>query len=900
MDKPLPQTLPDGSLSEEREAFERWYADYRKVQSIILASMSNDMQKQYDRMDDVTSILQCMKEVYAIPDRNTRYVATKEFIRAKMTEGSSVQEHGVKMLSLVEKLEDLKAGLDNDTYVDVILQLLPPSYDPFIVNFNMNGLEKSINKLINMLVQYEATIKKSVPSVLIGEALTSEAKDKRAGRQKRKKGKAKVKTIVIAKDAKSASITLVGISKGKRRIGTQQDSRANDICAHYREKEHWKRDCPNLSSNQGMFVVEVNMITNSTSWVLNTSCGAHICNDLQVLQRSKKLNKDEVVLRLGDGEAVAVEAVGIINLVISDRVRLELKDGYFVPSFIKNIISIPLLDNVGFEFLINKNCFYLMKDGSSHMLGKLNNALYILQKSDWIMTAQNKRKLDNLENAQIWHARLGHISQDRMNRLVDSKSLKIDNLDNLPAYESCLKGKMTRKSFVGQNTLANGLFDLIHTDVCGLLNTQARGGFSYFITFIDDHSRYGYVYMMRVMRLRQRLGYYFYDPSEQKVLFSRNAVLLERGFPTYTQRDELLLKESSEEPQSNAGTSFTPTISTDNVPILRRSARVPQPPERFGFLGMNGQLDNDPKTYGEAMLDIDLRKWLESMKSQMDSMSSNQVWTLVDRPKGVRPVGCKWVYKRKIGADREVTTFKARLVAKGYTQRLGMDVTMAFLNGFIEEEIYTDQPDGFTVVGEEQKNDFGPCVYKKVSGSSVFVLVLYVDDILLIGNEIKMLGDTKAWLSTQFSMKDLGEASYILGIKIFRDRFKRILGMTQNSYVEKVLKTLEMKHSKRGFIPMRHRVKLSKKQSPKPDEELKRMLDTQYASVVGSIQYVAQCTRPDIAYALSVTSIYQTCVGEAHWTAANTILKYLKRTKDVFLVYSGGELILEGFSDASF
>ncbi|KAL0462480.1 UNVERIFIED_CONTAM: hypothetical protein Slati_0135600 [Sesamum latifolium] len=164
MDKPLPQTLPEGSSSDERETFERWQTDHRKVRSIILASMSNNIQKQYDRLDDVASILQRMKEVYGIPDRHTRYVATKEFFRSKMTEGFSVQEHGVKMLSLVEKLEDLKVGLNNNTYIDVILQSLPPSYDPFIVNFNINGLEKSINELINMLVQYEATTKKSAPS----------------------------------------------------------------------------------------------------------------------------------------------------------------------------------------------------------------------------------------------------------------------------------------------------------------------------------------------------------------------------------------------------------------------------------------------------------------------------------------------------------------------------------------------------------------------------------------------------------------------------------------------------------------------------------------------------------------------------------------------------------------
>ncbi|KAL0325232.1 UNVERIFIED_CONTAM: hypothetical protein Sradi_5092500 [Sesamum radiatum] len=95
-----------------------------------------------------------MKEVYAVPDRHIRYAEKKAFFRTKMTEGCQI--HGVKMLSLMEKLEDLKAGLNNDTYIDVIVQSLPPFYDPFIINYNMNGLEKSIHELMNMLVQYKA------------------------------------------------------------------------------------------------------------------------------------------------------------------------------------------------------------------------------------------------------------------------------------------------------------------------------------------------------------------------------------------------------------------------------------------------------------------------------------------------------------------------------------------------------------------------------------------------------------------------------------------------------------------------------------------------------------------------------------------------------------------------
>ncbi|KAL0292443.1 UNVERIFIED_CONTAM: Retrovirus-related Pol polyprotein from transposon TNT 1-94 [Sesamum angustifolium] len=99
---------------------------------------------------------------------------------------------------------------------------------------------------------------------------------------------------------------------------------------------------------------------------------------------------------------------------------------------------------------------------------------------------------------------------------------------------------------------------------------------------------------------------------------------------------------------------------------------------------------------------------------------------------------------------------------------------------------------------------------------------------------------------------------------------------------------------------MRHGIKLSKKQSSKTDEEHKKFLDISYCSAIRSIQYVIQCTRPDVAYALSVTSRYQACAGDAHWSTVKTILKYLRRTKDIFLIYGGGELILEGYSTASF
>ncbi|WJX72230.1 hypothetical protein P8452_56129 [Trifolium repens] len=199
------------------------------------------------------------------------------------------------------------------------------------------------------------------------------------------------------------------------------------------------------------------------------------------------------------------------------------------------------------------------------------------------------------------------------------------------------------------------------------------------------------------------------------------------------------------------------------------------------------------------------------------------------------------------------------------------------------------------------KNEDEPCVYKKVSGSMIVFLVLYVDDILIIGNDVPTLQQVKTWLGKCFSMKDLGEAAYILGIRIYRDRSRKLLGLSQSTYIDKVLRRFSMHDSKKGFIPMQHGICLSKTQSPSSKDERERMNEIPYASAIGSIMYAMLCTRSDVSYALSTTSRYQSDRGEAHWIAVKNILKYLRRTKETFLVYGGEEeLAVVGYTNASF
>ena len=134
------------------------------------------------------------------------------------------------------------------------------------------------------------------------------------------------------------------------------------------------------------------------------------------------------------------------------------------------------------------------------------------------------------------------------------------------------------------------------------------------------------------------------------------------------------------------------------------------------------------------------------------------------------------------------------------------------------------------------------CISKKVSGSSVAFLILYVNDILLIGNDIKFMDSVKGYLNKNFSRKDLGEATYILGIKIYRDRSRHLIGLPQSTYLVKVLKKFKMDQSKKGFLPVLQGVKLSKTQSPTMAEDRDRMKVIPYESTIGSIKYVILCT----------------------------------------------------------
>ena len=156
-----------------------------------------------------------------------------------------------------------------------------------------------------------------------------------------------------------------------------------------------------------------------------------------------------------------------------------------------------------------------------------------------------------------------------------------------------------------------------------------------------------------------------------------------------------------------------------------------------------------------------------------------------------------------------------------------------------------------------KENDVDNCIYTKTNYGKFIILVLYVDDILLASSDKRLLHETKGFLSLDFDMKDLGEASYVLGIEIHRDRTKGMLGLSQKAYIEKMLKRFDMSKCKASPVTISKGDKYSKDQSPNNKLELAEMKDIPYASAVRSLIYAQVCTRTDFTFATILFGRYQ-------------------------------------------
>nr|GEW05950.1 zinc finger, CCHC-type [Tanacetum cinerariifolium] len=891
-----------------------WVKGQKEVAMLVLLTMDLDIQRNLAHLG-AYDMLKELKAMYSKQGEHELLQTVREFHTSKQEEGQSVSSHVLKMNGYIDNLERLGQPVGQNLVVSLILVYLNKDFNSFVQNYNMHGMGKTVDELHSMLKLHEETLpKKDVNPALHTIRAGRVQKNQKNKPQKTAKGghgKGKGKMGYASNNAPFAP-------KPKTTPPPKKDNPAKDgNCHQCGEVGHWRRNCP-------MYLVE---LMKKRSYLKELA--------LQGLRGSKKLKPGALSLYVGDGHCAAVEAIGTYHLELPSGLVIVLNNCHYAPSITRGVILVSLLFDDGFiNRFDDNNVILVSKNNLVYFMVVPRDGIFEIDMScsntndSYIYVITNKRAKINLDSSLLWHCRLGHISKKRIEKLQHDGLLNSIDIESLGKYVSCMSGKMERKPYSHQVKMAKDLLRLIHTDVCGLFKIVSIQRASYFVTFTDDFSRYGYVYllkhkhemfetfkvfqkevenqrgkiikslrsdrgerrnrtlldMVRSMMSQTTLPKSFWDyaietaarilnmvptkkvdktpyeiwheqapklPSENKVFVARNdeffeSKLLDLEASGSVEDLELIQKEDTN-PSVDTSLNHQEDDQKINEPqsdinLIRKSSKTRRALDRMCLyidakeheLGDLGE----PANNKAALLGPESKKWLDAMNVEMQSMKDNDVWVLVELPPNARTVGSKWLFKKKTDIDGAIYIFKARLVAKGFTQTYRVDY----------EETFS-----------------------------------HVADIRAIRILIA--------IAASFAMKDLEDVAYILEIKIYRDRSKRLIGLCQKAYMEKILKRYYMENSKRGTIPMQEKLKLSKSQGASTPAEKQRMQNIPYASAVGSIMYTVRCTRPDVAFAQNMTSHFQQNPGEEHWTAVKNILKYLRNTKDMFLVYRDAEYI---------
>ena len=343
---------------------------------------------------------------------------------------------------------------------------------------------------------------------------------------------------------------------------------------------------------------------------------------------------------------------------------------------------------------------------------------------------------------------------------------------------------------------------------------------------------------------------------------------------------------------------------TDGEVEPRRSKRA-RTEKSFGPDFLTYMLKGEPQTYKEAVNSTESLMWKEAIKSEIDSILHNHTWELVDLPSGCKPLSSKWIFKRKWKVDGSIDKYKARLVIKGFRQTEGLDyfdtyslvtrinsIKMVLAIAALKQapKQWHEKFDNIMLSHGFKINECDKSVYVKDDEHGYVIVCLYVDDMLIVGSDDKMITSTKNMLNSRFDMKDMGLSDVILRINIKRTSDGLVL--SQSHYVDNILGKFDKDNSGIARTPVDVTVHFSKNKG-------ESVAQVEYSRVIGSLMYLMSCTRPDIAYVVNKLSRYTSNPGAMHWQGIMRVLKYLRFTRDYGLHYIGYPAVLEGYSDAN-
>ncbi|WCJ29313.1 Retrovirus-related Pol polyprotein from transposon TNT 1-94 [Euphorbia peplus] len=248
-------------------------------------------------------------------------------------------------------------------------------------------------------------------------------------------------------------------------------------------------------------VSEVNLVdSNPREWWLDTGATRHVCCDKESFAGLTPQSGEK--LFMGNSATSKIKGVGTVILKMTSGKEVTLRNVLYVPEIRKNLVSGSILSAHGFKMVFESDKFVLSKCGMYVGKGYMLNGLFKFNatvcKVGTLNNNENKKNVSVyiVESFNLWHGRLGHVNYDALRKLIKLEHIPSFQIDNKHKCETCVETKTTRTSFHSVER-DNEPLDLIHSDICDLKFVQTRGGNKYFVTFIDDSSKYCYVYLLK-------------------------------------------------------------------------------------------------------------------------------------------------------------------------------------------------------------------------------------------------------------------------------------------------------------------------------------------------------------------------------------------------------------------
>ncbi|GJY28635.1 retrotransposon protein, putative, ty1-copia subclass [Tanacetum coccineum] len=409
----------------------------------------------------------------------------------------------------IDNLERLCHPVSLNLGVSLILISLRKEFYSFVQNYNMHSMGKTVNELHAMLKLHEQTLTKKDPILHVIQA------DKV---QKKNNTKKKPQLAARGQNQGKGKSNLAYAPKPKIPPLPKRENLARDSIYHQcGDIGHWKRNCPQYlakllktkklsqgasgSAQEKPSPAQVRK-PSCHSWLkgINRTLSTHGEGGLR---GSRKLKPGALSLYVGNGQRATVEAIGTYHLCLPSGLVIVLNNCHYAPFITSGIISVSRLYDDGYVNRFVDNAISISRNNLVYFSAVPRDDIFEIDLSNSnaidssMYAVSNKRAKLNLDSALLWHCRLGHISKKRIEKLQHDGLLNSADLRAFEKCVSCMSGKMARKPYTHQVERAKDLLGLIHTDVCGLFRTVSRQGASYFVTFTDDFSRYGYVYLLK-------------------------------------------------------------------------------------------------------------------------------------------------------------------------------------------------------------------------------------------------------------------------------------------------------------------------------------------------------------------------------------------------------------------